>query len=52
MKLKGIVGAGSSCSCATWFELLPFVILNGFCLCIDSAHAVKSTCTAAFDETS
>ena len=27
-------------------ELLPFVILNGFFLYIDSAYARKSTCTA------
>ena len=29
-------------------ELLPFVILNAFCSCIDSAYVGKSTCTAAF----
>ena len=32
-------------------ELLSFVILNGFCLCIDSAYARKSTYTTAFAET-
>ena len=32
-------------------ELLPFVILNAFCLCIDSAYAGKSTYTTAFAET-
>ena len=28
-------------------EVLPFVILNAFCLCIHSAYAGKSTCTTA-----
>ena len=32
-------------------ELLPFVILNVFCLLIDSAYAGKSTCTTTFAET-
>ena len=32
-------------------ELLPFVILDVFCLCIESAYARKSTCTTAFAET-
>ena len=31
-------------------ELLPFVIFNGFCLCIDSAYACQLTRTTVFDE--
>ena len=31
--------------------LLPFVIPHGFCLCMDSAYAGKSTCTTACAET-
>ena len=37
---------------ANFVKLLPFVILNAFCLWIDSAYAGKSTCTTAFAEKS
>ena len=30
-------------------ELFPFVILNGFCICIDNALMCRSTPTTAFD---